>query len=475
MRICYTFWGVLLALTLSLCSGCSNLALRDAQSAYQQGDLATAQVKIDLYSEKNIEGRNAIIAQLEKGSIYRALEQYEQSNAAFEIANQQFEYWDMQPEFKIGDESAAMLTNLNMLPYRGYNYDRIMLYTYRALNYMQLGHVDKARVEMKRALNAQREAVSRNAKRLEKMQEQAEAKAQQERKKKSGGFNADKTLNSDKLKASMGAQFAELKKHQAYADYVNPFTEFLQGIYYMHASLDGSDLDQARLSLQRVRNMVPSNAYLGQDLDAILRLQAGSEREPITYVIYEAGLAPSRDDVRIDLPLFLVNDEVDYVAMAFPTLRMHNNYIATISISTPAGRIATQPIASMDSIIAQEFTNELPIIVTKTVLNSATKAAAAWAAKNATKKDDNVQFMVQLGTAIYQAATAEADLRTWATLPKEFQYARVATPADKTIKIGLGEGFFKEVKLDSGLINVVYVKSITLGHPPKVTQFVLRK
>ena len=89
-----------------------------------------------------------------------------------------------------------------------------------------------------------------------------------------------------------------------------------------------------------------------------------------------------------------------------------------------------------------------------------------------------------------------ADTRTWTTLPKEFQICRLPTPADGKIDLSTpngmklsvtlgGSGSGTKIDLTStngmqaslnagGLVNVVYVKSITSGTPLLVSQFKLK-
>jgi hypothetical protein len=55
------------------------------------------------------------------------------------------------------------------------------------------------------------------------------------------------------------------------------------------------------------------------------------------------------------------------------------------------------------------------------------------------------------------SATNIADTRTWTSLPKEFQYARLATPESRELTLDAG-GVQKTVALAPGAVNVVYVK-----------------
>ena len=83
-----------------------------------------------------------------------------------QIADEAIAAIDLAPDVSLSRETLAAFSNLNALPYRGTYADRIMLYTLRALNYLELGDADRARGELRRAYERQREAVQQNAERL---------------------------------------------------------------------------------------------------------------------------------------------------------------------------------------------------------------------------------------------------------------------------------------------------------------------
>ncbi|MFN3531490.1 MAG: hypothetical protein ACK41Q_03100 [Candidatus Brocadia sp.] len=133
----------------------------------------------------------------------------------------------------------------------------------------------------------------------------------------------------------------------------------------------------------------------------------------------------------------------------------------------------------MDSVIAREFKNELPVIITKTIVASAIKAAATYGAyagvTNGGRKNAGAGLAVLIAGAIYQAAMNQADLRTWTTLPKEIQFCRFCTPPDWKIELGPPfSGYRLPVSLNDGLINIVWVKSVSRGSPLLVSQFKLK-
>ena len=452
-------------------TGCTNVSLLDAQHSFQQGNLGTAQSKIDTYANSNTTGKDAVIAWLNKGSIDRSLGNYAQSNQSFAIAEQQIKFWDEQPEFKISNESLSLVTNLNTLPYRGYHYDRIMLNTYKALNYLQLGNKESARIELRRAYNHQHDAVAHNAKRIENARETVQKQLHNHRNKQTN-IDIQRTIRNLNINKQINNLYKDLNNYQTYTNYINPFTELLQALFYMHTGNDDADFSRAEKSLERIINMQPNNPYIKKDRQTLKRIRAGAPSSPLTYIIFETGIAPTRNEIRFDLPMFLFNNEVEYIGMTFPNLVMHNNFIKTLHITTAGNQINTKLISNMDAIVAQEFMNDLPLVIAKTIANTAAKTSAAWGIKKSTKKNSDLRLFTVISSTIYQLVANQADLRTWATLPKQFQYANIQTPANQTLTLTLSQTNEKHtIKLQPALINVIYVKSIAPNIPVQISQF----
>jgi hypothetical protein len=278
-----------------------------------------------------------------------------------------------------------------------------------------------------------------------------------------------------------------------YADYVNPFTVYLDGLYFMATATGSSDLERAHKSFERVAGFVEGNEYVNQDLATAADLLNGKLLSPTTYVIFETGCAPIRDQIRIDIPIIV--SKVSYVGAAFPTLKLQDNYQSELTVSAAGTNYPTKLVGSMDSVIKTDFDNDWPIVLTKTIASTVTKAVAAYAInQTAARQDALVGLFTQIATAGYQMAVNIADTRTWTTLPKEFQVCHFPTPADGQIELStpngmkvpvvLGLGTGAKIDLTStntqatlngtGLISVVYVKSITAGTPLLVTQFKLK-
>ena len=450
-----------------LATGCRTYEQQNRVIQYwQQGSLPNAAAEATKMADQNANNKDAIVWRLEQGAVLRGNGQYEASNQAFDQAQDRIDQYSQEARVKVGNEAGALLSNQANLPYTGRAYDGIMLNTYKALNYLQLGEPDKARVELIRAYQRQQDAVTDNQRRIEKVQGEA---AQSKDK-----ATMDKAEADPKFKSQMQGAYTDLDNLKAYANYVNPFTVYLDGLYFMADAVDASDLERAHKSLERVAGFAGDNHYVKQDLAAVDDLINGKPLPPTTYVIFETGCAPVRGQIRIDIPIIVT--KVSYVGAAFPTLKPHGDYQPSLTVTANGTSQTTSLVASMDSVIGLDFKNEMPVVITKTIAATVTKAVAAYAVNDAANQQDALGgLFAQIGTAVYQAAVNIADTRSWTTLPKEFQVCRIPTPPDRKLKLEPAGGGQKiPVTIADGTINIVHVKSINPVTPLLVTQIKLK-
>ena len=75
---------------------------------------------------------------------------------------------------------------------------------------------------------------------------------------------------------------------------MNPFCDYLQGIFFGATANDGSDRERSLTTFKRASSMEPNNTYLRNDVAAADNFARGSTPAPVTYVIFETGFAPAR-------------------------------------------------------------------------------------------------------------------------------------------------------------------------------------
>lgn len=451
--------------------------------SWRSGNFPEAAKQFTAKAEKNKDNKDTIIWRLEQGTALRAAGQYQESIAAFDTAEEKINISDEKAKVSVSGEMKALLSNQATLPYEGRDYDRVMMNAYKALNFIQLGEPDKARVELIRASQRQQDAEENNRRRIEKAEvaadKQKEAKDDKGNKIKGadqGKEMADKAKADPKFREQVITNYGYLDGFKAKANYVNPFVYYLDALFFMTAGVGGSDLERARDSFRFTLGSIGENKFIKQDLEMFDQVLQGSAIPPTTYVIFETGCAPSRDQIRIDIPLFLVGArDVPYVGAAFPTLKFQEGNLPSLNVAAGGTNETTVLLASMDRVVGQAFKNELPTVITKTLISTAVKAAVAYGINKGMENQNAwAKLFVKILIAALQASVNIADTRTWNTLPKEFQFCRIPTPEDRKIVLsGPGGMPRSEVTVGDGTVNLIYVKSMSATNALLVTQIKL--
>lgn len=435
-----------------------------------------------------------LLWQLERGATLRALGNAKDASEEFERAAETLARWDETPDVLLSREALAGLTNLSALPYRGRGSDAVMLHAYRALCFLETGDSAAARVALNAAYQAQRDAVERNAKAIENAKKEAE-KSSVDVPALLKQTGLDKPRSEDREETGS----SELR---AYADYVNPFATWLHGIYFLHAGTDAADAERARISLSRAAAMYPKNRYAAADAEAAARGVPADE--PLTYVVFESGLAPivgsSRADLMLPIPTGRGRLTPTPVSVALPKLVfsgekkywgvfpvVSGSYSAGDSAARPvpalaANGVPAQEICDMNSVVRTDFDNAYPAILARTLTTAFLKSASA-AAINAVgieyaRRDGGagaalVSVAAIVGSSIYAYASSGADVRCWQTLPQNFSIVRMKTPPSRRVSVQVG-GRSREVELAPGQVNLVHVKTTSEPGPVVISQSVLK-
>lgn len=359
--------------------------------------------------------QRAVLWQLQKATIDRMLGDFQASNAGFDRCEEAFKYYDLENVGMAGGRTAVtVLSNDSLRPYEGQEYDRAMVNTYKALNFASLGDHENARVEFNRALQRQVIAKEHFAKEIERTWREVN---QQESGQGNVQGSTRRTTESPEVQSILDRQYSNLDRFQAYPDFVNPYTTYVAGLYFLLRQDYGKALD----ILKEAHGMVPDNPIVAADF------AAAHGRLPVqgrVYVLFENGLAPALQEVRLDLPLFIVSRHVRYAGIALPQLVPRPAAFPYLDLATNGTGVRTQPLASMDAVVATEFKKDLPMVVARAVAAAVAKAGMQYVAQQ--QGGDLLGILV----AGYSAISTAADLRIWSSLPKDFQVAVLPMPAD---------------------------------------------
>lgn len=420
--------------------------------------------------EKINDDDDTILWGIQGASLARNCNDYNKSIALLDIVESKFKKdVDKDSTFNnIVESTGSVLVNNNILSYEGNIYEKIMINTYKALNYASLKDKEHARIEFNRALDRQRRAKSYYAKEIKdkqaEMKKNADSEMKNAEKKSVSNSSTEKNKNKQKIPSlpnpmkiaknkqtqdvifnQYNSQFEGLK---AYPDFVNPFTTYISGIYFM---LEGDSRKATDLLKQTLR-MDPKNKQIASDLKLVKSLKKSKKK--YAWLIYENGESIAKDEIRIDIPLFIVTKKANYTGIALPRLKERNSSYDHLKING----LKTTKVCDMDNVIKTEFKKRLPIIVTEAVLNTTVKTVTQYILQ------ERVGWIGGLTAAVYQGLTNKADVRSWTALPKNFQSLRVEINNLPLIIRDDKGNIIKQIEIPKNKNALIYVKSENVGN-----------
>jgi uncharacterized protein len=352
-------------------------------------------------NHKEYGDRNEVLYNLDRGVLYHYAGKYEESNEAFEAAERRMD--ELYTESVTGNVAAFAL-NDNTLPYRGEDFETVIVNLYRALNYVQLGKVDEAIVEA-RKVNLKLEQVNEQYGPREKnvYREDAFARMLAGVLYEMGGTRDDvnDAYISDKLAADAYANaFSK--------DYGVKAPETLAGNLLSTATYMGPD------ELKAARERFP-----GEEPIPLERKRSQGQ----LYFIHFAGRSPVKveDAIRANAP------DGTLLKVAFPRYKPLPYLITGSRVlvdGQPAGDLQTaQPIGA---IAIENLQNRKGRIAAKAIARAIVKYMANKALQERARRDNsNNSLFAALAGNIFTEISEQADLRSWQTLPDRVLVGRV--------------------------------------------------
>jgi uncharacterized protein len=321
----------------------------------------------------------------------------------------------------ISAEALAFVLNDNVLPYDGEDFERVLVNVYLALNFAAKGLPDEAVVEA-RKVDLKLKDYARQYQGKNAYQEDAFAR-----------------YLSGILYESTGeindAFIAYQKAHEAYALYESTFgtpePPFLL-----------NDLVRTARMLAFTEEAERYRALGGAEP------AAGSARPGSVVVIAYAGLGPVKIEERPSVSIADESGTIHTFQVALPRflprMKGSRTYDITVERAADSSQAATGRTVLAEDVTAiagKVLEDRLGLIYLKSGGRALLKFLAAEKAKSAIKQksgndgktetngDRLTNFLSSLAIDLVVGATEAADLRTWRTLPAQFQISRIFLPA----------------------------------------------
>ena len=437
MRFAHTL-PICLSIVIVITSGCGALSnytrlTQQSRASIARGDFADA---LTIFPESSARGRNEVLIRMERGVLLQALGEYDWSAKEFEHARKgirKFEDRAVVSATRTTSQAGSLIVNEQVRPYEGEDFEKILIHGLDAVNYLMMGDLEGARVEIRNAYTRQKELYEKHAKELDRA------------KKESKGADWKKSFQDadpggyDRLKA---------KAQSVGGIYQNAFAYYISSLVYEL----GNEPDEAYIDLKKAIAAAPDARSIQQDLIRLSRElnfmedeqkwesrygkgeQRGKDAIDV-FVIFELGLAPYKEAVSFPIPL----SQGGFVSASMPVYRFIPTSLRSGSVIYNGNFEVTSVVSDTDAIAAKNLLDKFVVLFAKQVARSYLKARAT----NKLSKEYGAAGAV--GGTLASIITEQADLRTWSSLPKEIHTARIFVPQEtRNISIGSVPGVYKE-------------------------------
>jgi hypothetical protein len=422
----FAWLACLLPLLFVACSTLTRYPVetRDLISDFEAGSSERAFGQADKRSNK---GLNRLAYLLEGGMILHTRGRLEASNAEFDEAEQVIRRHEEKAVVSLSKGSAqvgSIFVNEKTLPYSGEPFEKVLVNTFKAANYLFLHDYEGARVEIRRSFARQKENERRHRKEYENAQEEARKR----------GISSRRVLSAVDVHYQDQKQIVRSVKNL----YEDAFAYYLSSIVY---ELNG-EYNDAYIDLKKVQELRPGVPPVENDLLRMamrsglrdeLKDHIGSfgreprpwedEREGNVIIFFGSGMAPRKTEVKISIPI----PSVGIVSIAFPKYETIPNPVRYGALYDSQGRqvAGTSVLTDLEAIAIRNLDDRMTTLALKQVFRSAVKGAMVKTAR------DQGGWAADVAANLYNIFTEQADLRCWQTLPQNMQVARVFLPAGR--------------------------------------------
>ncbi len=350
--------------------------------------------------------RNEVLYYLDRAMILHIAGRYSESNTFLDMAESQMEELYTR---SITAEAGAMLTNDNLLPYEGEDFEKVMVNVISALNYVYMQQWDDALVEA-RKIDHKLNVLNDKYEKKNVYKEDAFARYL------TGLLYEVKDEYNDAFIAYRKAYETYETYEQDYGTEVPPplpgdllrLTESLN-LYEEHS---------------HYRNMFPDATWLTQD-------HMTAKGEIIFFSL--DGRSPLKTDYFIDAPVPDGKGGIHPLRIALPKFVIQPDDIGYVELKLfDSGGLVysheTFVAEDISAIAVKDLDDRTGRITAKAVARATAKYLASLEVKKKAKEDTFADFLVRLGTDIYAIASEQADKRSWQTLPARIRMARLAVP-----------------------------------------------
>jgi len=382
---------------LSLISGCATYSrqaftLHDALIAGQL-DIADALI------EKQEQSSDIVLTNMNKGIVRRMKNDFQGSNSAFEISKNQIEKLH---GVSVTEQLGSMAINEAVIAYKGASHEQLLVHAYMAMNYIEMGDLDAARVEMLQADVKMRE----------------------------WGEQPDDDPFIRYLSGMV---------YEALGEYDQALVAYRYAVEAYKEKREKQNLEVPDLLLKDLLRLLIREGFedeagmLKKDYAIAAPGEASRPKQTDVaqgelVVILSNGLAP----IKTENSITIFSNEIERsLRIALPAYAIKPQPLTTARIVIDGHSGMLESVENIDALARGALEEGMPVILSRAIARAIVKHKTQNKAKDANAMGG---FLVSVTNLV----TERADTRSWITLPQEIQMARhVLAPGTHQLKIEL--------------------------------------
>lgn len=412
--------------TFLLVTGCAtyseSFGVIERDLSTRQYDAALRDIEKQSHSKTD-----RVLYLLNKGMVLRMKRDFSGSNQVLEEAKAEMERLYAA---SVSENALSFVVNDATVSYAGDDYEQVLVHLYMALNYLELGQLNDARVEALQVdvkLREIGEKIPGN-----KFTEDALSRYF------TGLIYEEMGEWSDAM-ISYRAAYEAYKKYQF--NYNLPIPDMLKHDLLRLAQREGLTDEVAQYSKEFGMNPPQQEDpaakqdgelvfVLNDGLAPIKREKAVSASAPPPSVVVNAA---RRRQQNTFTPPVIVN-------IALPYYESRPSKVLNARVSVSGKQASTQMMENIDAIARASLDSRMAAITARSIARAVAKGAVQESVDRAgnRNKDPAVELIGSLFVRVAAVATERADTRSWLTLPANVQLARLSLPPGSyTVKVDL--------------------------------------
>jgi hypothetical protein len=404
------------------CGGC---ALYSASFATVQNEIAAQRYDAALGTLERLgtSSTDEVLFLLNKAMLQRMDGQLAHSNDTFEQAKRRS---DELSAVSLTENTLSFIVNDSTKSYVGEEHEQVLLHVYQALNYLELGRLDEARVEV----------------------------LQLDEKLKSFSDRIEKNIYVEDPLARyvMGLVFEENREwSDALIAYRKAYDAFrrIENVFAVRVP-EALKHDLLRLTAHVGLKQEHEKYKKEFGISTTDTVDERAARGELVFVLHN-GWAPVKRERALNLP-DLKSGLWVRVSLPYYETRPPQVTAARVTLFADAlpadtlpalAQVETELFENVDAVARKSLEAKMPVISARAVARAATKRAASLAAMRSTRGSGNnsealAGLFLGLGLEVFALLSERADTRSWLTLPHDIQLARVTLPPGKArVKVDL--------------------------------------